>query len=228
MEKESTRSSKNSSVPERLIRKLQKSALPPEFYARHTLEVARDLLGKIVIVDSRGLTAARIVEVEAYRADDLASHSARGKTPRSAPLFEQPGRAYVYFIYGMHEMLNFVTEPDGDAGAVLIRAVEPIYGEDLMARRRKGVREADWTNGPGRLCRALGIRMSHNRASLQGPKIWVVDDGWRGPSASMSVSPRVGISQAKEEPWRFFLTGHPQVSRAPQNRAAKVCLKLNT
>src|ERR1700744_2046059 len=106
--------------------------LEADWYARSTLDVAVDLLGKILFVKTKqGLTAGRIVETEAYRADDPASHSSRGKTPRASIMFGDPGVAYVYFIYGMYEMLNFVTEPHGEAGAVLIRGVEPLLGEDL-------------------------------------------------------------------------------------------------
>lgn len=195
--------------------------LAEKFYERDTLEVARDLLGKVLIIrPKKGVElAARIVETEAYSQDDPASHSCKGETPRAAVMFGRPGRAYVYFIYGMYEMLNFVTEREGRAGAVLIRAVEPLEGEEWMQERRKTSRNrADLTNGPGKLCRALGIRMSHNRASLQGPALEVCDDGFR--AEEISVSPRVGITAAKEKPWRFFLTGNPFVSRAPQNKVA--------
>jgi DNA-3-methyladenine glycosylase len=193
------------------------------FYARHTVEVARDLLGKTLWV---GESAIRIVETEAYRADDPASHSCRGETPRSAIMFRQPGVAYVYFIYGMYEMLNFVTEPSGTAGAVLIRAAEPIVGETRMLARRFGPQaatprqRADLTRGPGKLCRALGIRLSDTGESLRGPRLIVRDDGYR-PGA-IAVSPRVGITVAKEVPWRFFIADHPFVSRAPQNALARV------
>jgi len=197
------------------------SVLEPSFYARDTLTVAKSLLGKILVVKVRGaMTAARIVEVEAYTGNDPAAHSFRGRTPRSAPMFEHPGRAYVYFIYGMYEMLNFVTEHEGHPGAVLIRAGEPLQGEAVIKRRRKGAARAQWTNGPGRLCRALGVPMSYNRESLQGPKIWVLDDGFK--PESISTSPRVGIRQAVDRPWRFFITGNSFVSRVKENRGAFV------
>jgi DNA-3-methyladenine glycosylase len=201
-------------------------ALPRAFYARHTLEVARDLLGKVLIVSpedgsGEGVCAGRIVETEAYRSDDPASHSSRGETPRAAIMFGEPGVAYVYFIYGAYEMLNFVTESKGQAGAVLVRALEPLLGEELMHRRRglKSVKREQLTSGPGKLCRALGIKMSHNGESLQGPALVVADDGFK--VARISVSPRVGITVAKERPWRFFITGNPFVSRAPQNAEAR-------
>jgi DNA-3-methyladenine glycosylase len=205
------------------------TALARAFYERDTLEVARDLLGKVLVLSTPdGECAGRIVETEAYRGDDPASHSARGETPRAAIMFGEPGVAYVYFIYGMYEMLNFVTEPKGQAGAVLIRALEPLRGEALMQRRRalgrassaKPLRAWELASGPGKLCRAMGVLMRHNGASLDGPELFVRDDGFE--VASISVSPRVGITAAKEQPWRFFVTGNPCVSRAPQNAQAAI------
>lgn len=198
--------------------------LPREFFERHTLWVAKQLLGKLLIVrdDDGGRTITRIVETEAYRGKDPASHSARGRTPRASTLFGPPAQAYVYFCYGMHEMLNFVTEPEDHAGAVLIRAVEPVEGiERLRARRRlkQLSRSCDLTNGPGKLCQALGIRMSDNRASLLGGRLRVADDGFH-PSRILS-SPRVGISSGSEKYWRFFIAENPCVSRARENRLAR-------
>ena len=205
------------------------------FYDRHTLLVARDLLGKVVKVrTSDGISSGRIVETEAYRADDPASHSCRGETPRASVMFGKPGVAYVYLIYGMYEMLNFVTEPTGQAGAVLIRALEPLHGMEHMLRRRSGGRNASGRSfrnskinsafelaaGPGKLCRSLGVKLSHNGESLRGPAIQVLDDGYR-PDGIL-VSPRVGISVGTEKPWRFFVEGHSCVSRAPQNRMARL------
>lgn len=194
--------------------------LPASFYERDTLEVARDLLGKILVVEG---IAARIVETEAYSGSDPASHSSRGPTPRCAVMFGPPGVSYVYFIYGMYEMLNFVTEKEGKAGAVLIRAAEPVWGsEEQMRKRRRGpkVRHArELAAGPGKLCRALGVRMSHNDRSLQGPELQVFDDGFR-PEAVL-VSPRVGIREGTEKFWRFFIAGNPSVSHAPQNKQAR-------
>ena len=215
------------------------SPLPRSFYERDTVRVARELLGKLLVVRSRdGVCTGRIVETEAYSENDPASHSAKGPTRRAAIMFGEPGVAYVYFIYGMYEMLNFVTEPEGRAGAVLIRALEPLPGgaggEALLhaARRQATGSPARltrgsggpwlarrWHPGPGKLCRALGIELAHNGASLSGPILRVVDDG-SSPS-EISVSPRVGISIAKEKPWRFFIAGNACVSRAPQNAQAK-------
>lgn len=198
--------------------------LPQAFYERSTLAVARDLLGKVLWVranpdfpfdDPRAeVTAGRIVETEAYFGDDPASHSARGETPRAAIMFGNPGVAYVYFIYGMYEMLNFVTEPAGSPGAVLIRAVEPVFGLPLMERRR-GFPKSRLANGPGKLCRAMGIQMAHNGLSLSGPVFRVCDDGYRPDS--ISSSGRIGIRKATEKPWRFFTTGHSDVSKVPKN-----------
>ncbi len=195
--------------------------LRPEFYRRSTLRVAPALLGKVLVVrdESGAVTAGRIVETEAYRGDDPASHSARGKTPRASVMFGEPGVAYVYFIYGMYEMLNFVTEPEGRAGAVLIRALEPCRGADRMRWRRPSVRnDVELASGPGKLCRALGIRMSDNGQGLAGPRLAVFDDGTSIEPARIRVTPRVGITAAKENLWRFYLDGNPCVSRAPQNK----------
>jgi DNA-3-methyladenine glycosylase len=212
MANSSTKSSKNDSV----------KRLPASFYSRSTLIVAPDLLGKLLHVQSKeGLVSGRIVETEAYRADDPASHSCRGQTPRATIMFGQPGVTYVYFIYGMYEMLNFVTEPLGNPGAVLIRAVEPVAGEALMKVRRATARtRRDLTSGPGKLCRAFGIGKSHNGASLQGPEIWLEDDGY--DCGRVLVSPRIGISKGQDRLWRFFLDKNEFVSRSPMNKRFRV------
>jgi DNA-3-methyladenine glycosylase len=207
-------------------RSLELLPLEPDYYAQSTLVVAPDLLGKILFARKkvRGreeVVAGRIVETEAYRSDDPASHSCKGKTPRASIMFGDPGVAYVYFIYGMYEMLNFVTEPHGEAGAVLIRGLEPILGEDLMKKRRKTARtRRDLTAGPGKLCRALGIEMSQNGSSLQGPQVgsdlWVVDDGFK--PGKIRVSPRIGISQGQDKLWRYYIEGNSFVSRSPMNQ----------
>jgi DNA-3-methyladenine glycosylase len=227
MANSSIRSSKNVSVRKALP--LPGRILTPAFYERPTLDVARELLGKILVTRIPALgsdakrkdaalieTIGRIVETEAYRGDDAASHSARGKTPRSEVMFGKPGNAYVYFIYGNYEMLNFVTEPDGIAGAVLIRALEPLAGIQEMRNRRKRPLDPErLCDGPGKLCRSMGIEMRHNKQPIQGPEIWVVDDGFK--PGQVRVSPRVGIRKAKKEPWRFYVGGNPCVSRCPQN-----------
>ena len=195
--------------------------LPAEFYARPTLIVARELLGKRLIVQRDGAPAVggTIVETEAYGGVDLASHSARGLTRRCAAMFGPPAKTYVYLCYGFYQMLNLVTEPQGQAGAVLIRAIEPTVGRQTMLSRVPTPRRAvDLTNGPGKVCRACGITAQDHGASLQGP-IFRVEEA---PVPELiSVSPRVGISKAIDEPWRYFITGHPYVSRAPQNALAQ-------
>lgn len=203
--------------------------LAPAFYERPTLAVTRDLLGKILLVRTRpsepigspraGVTAARIVEVEGYHGDDPAAHCSRGKTPRCAPMFDPPGIAYVYFIYGMYDMLNFVTERKDYPGAVLIRAVEPLAGESQIARRRgASSKPTDWTNGPGKLTRAMGITLKHNEEPLQGPSLYVLDDGFQ--PESVLASPRIGIQQGADLPWRYFIGGNRFVSRSPFNQSA--------
>lgn len=139
--------------------------------------------------------SGRICETEAYRnSDDPASHAFRGKTPRSAIMFGQPGHAYIYFIYGMYHMLNVVTEPEGTAGAVLIRALEPLEGL-----------EKDQTiySGPGKLCKALGLTLADNGASLSGPRIMIGDDGFT--PINIGAASRIGITKGQEKLWRFFL-----------------------
>jgi DNA-3-methyladenine glycosylase len=212
----------NGTVSETIeLEQLVLSPLPRSFFAHNTVEVARDLLGKVVVVSSPdGFSAGRIVETEAYRGeDDLASHSARGPTPRSALMYGEPGTAYVYLIYGMYTMLNFITEPEGTAGGVLIRALEPLAGMELMKKRRNSMRLQELACGPGRLCQALGISMEHKGEPLQGPKIFVCDDGYR--PAAISQSARVGIKVAVEHPWRFFITDSKHVSPVKENRSAK-------
>jgi DNA-3-methyladenine glycosylase len=196
---------------------LEKRPLPRSFYARPAIEVARALLGKIV---SRGGTSGRIVETEAYLGiEDAAAHSARGITDRTRVIFGAPGHAYVYLIYGMYECLNLVAEPEGSAGCVLIRALEPLTGLAIMRRRRPGVGGIEaLANGPGKLTRALGITRRHNGADVtRGPL--VVCERAEDDRFEIGVSPRVGISKAADLPLRFFIKGNRFVSRAaPQAR----------
>ncbi len=191
--------------------------LPRSFYAHPTVEVARALLGKIV---SRGETSGRIVETEAYLGiEDAAAHSARGITNRTRVIFGAPGHAYVYLIYGMYECLNLVAEPEGRAGCVLIRALEPLTGLAIMRRRRPGARGVEaLANGPGKLTRALGITRRHNGADVTRGRL-VVSEGAEGDRFEIGVSARVGISKAADLPLRFFINGNRFVSRAaPQAR----------
>ena len=181
--------------------------LDQEFFARPVGEVARDLLGCTVAV---GPTAGTIVEVERYQQDDPASHSFRGPTPRAAVMFGPPGRLYVYRSYGVHWCANVVCEPAGHGAAVLLRALAPIAGLDLMRERRGGVADRLLCSGPGRLCAALGIDGSLN-ASVIGPgPVRIL----RGDAVSQVLSgPRIGISVAMDRPWRLGVAGSPHLSR---------------
>lgn len=199
------------------------SALRPldrQFYDRDPKRVARDLLGKVLVRPAKGgpLTG-RIVEVEAYLGtNDAAAHSAAGKTLRNAVLFGPPGYAYIYFIYGNHYCLNVSCEPEGLAGGVLFRALEPLSGIEEMARGRGIELESNrdlrkLTSGPGRLCEAFCItRARDNGCDLTSPKsgLWIGDDGFRAPR--IGLSPRIGITKAAERPLRYFVSGNPFVS----------------
>jgi DNA-3-methyladenine glycosylase len=178
--------------------------LGPDFYARDTLEVAGDLLGKVVVREVNGLVRwGRLVEVEAYCGPhDRAAHSWRGRTPRTSVMFGPPGRAYVYFIYGMHHCLNFVTHPEGSPQAVLVRALEPGPGVGRCS-------------GPGLVCRSLDIDRSLNGVPLEPPALYVVDDGFRPTEGGIVRTPRIGVAYAGEWaglPWRFCLPS-PHLSR---------------
>lgn len=183
------------------------SKLSSAFFARSVHEVAPDLIGAILLVDGVG---GRIVEVEAYHHTDPAAHSYRGRTERNAAMFGPPGRAYVYRSYGIHWCLNFVCEPEGSASAVLIRAIEPLEGLAKMQRRR-GVRDPKLLcSGPGRLCEALGITRRHNGLLLDQPPFEL-----RAPvdKYKIVVGGRIGISKAKELPWRYGLAGSAFLSK---------------
>jgi DNA-3-methyladenine glycosylase len=195
--------------------------IPKAFFARDSVSVARDLLGKTIVSTVGGdVTSGRIVETEAYLgADDPGSHAAtKGITKRNAVMYGPPGHAYVYFTYGNHHMLNLVTETDGVAGAVLIRAIEPIGGVETMARRREeGRREGrplpvrDLTSGPGKLAAALGVDLEANAVPLDGSATLVVLDA-PAPAERIAVSGRIGLSEGHELELRFYLEGNPHVS----------------
>ena len=194
------------------------SPLPPEFYDRRTEHVARDLLGAILECRTReGVASGRIVETEAYLGEhDLACHAAAGRTARTDPLYGPPGIAYVYFIYGMYWCFNAVTRSEGEPSAVLVRALEPVSGIELMRQRRatRSRRDADLTNGPGKLCQALGIDARHNRNPLQESPLRILY-GRDVPRQSVTITPRVGISRSTEWPLRWFVTDSPFVSKTP-------------
>lgn len=193
------------------------AVLPPEFYDRPTELVARDLLGAILECRTReGLASGRIVETEAYLGEhDLACHAAAGRTARTEPLYGPPGIAYVYFIYGMYWCFNAVTRARGEPSAVLVRALEPVDGLELMRRRRpRAKRDIELTNGPGKLCLALGIDGTHNSLALQRPPL-LIRPGSPVDDREVSVSPRIGITQSAEWPLRWFVTNNPYVSKTP-------------
>ena len=179
------------------------------FFARSTLVVARDLIGCLLVHDSpEGRIVGRIVEAEAYMHDDPGSHANRGQTPRNSPMFEEPGRAYVYFTYGMHFCLNAVSHAPGVPGAVLIRAVEPLVGADLMrARRGRAIRDRDLARGPGRLTQAFGLGREHNRLDLTRKPLYICA-GERYPEEAVKAGPRIGLGSTQDgREWRFTGTG---------------------
>jgi DNA-3-methyladenine glycosylase len=187
--------------------------LPRSFYGRDAMAVAPDLLNKVLVA---GGCAGRIVEVEAYRGgEDPAAHSYRGRTARNATMFGPPGHLYVYFSYGVHWCANAVCMPDGVPQAVLLRALAPVAGIDVMHERRPAARRRrDLCSGPGRLCQALGIDRSHDGANLVtgAGGVTVLDDGVPPPSRP-GRGPRIGISKAVEHAWRWWVDGDENVSR---------------
>jgi DNA-3-methyladenine glycosylase len=210
--------------------------LPRSFYNRPTLEVARDLIGKVLVHRRRGVvTSGVIVEVEAYIGEsDPACHAARGRTARNAPLYGLPGLAYVYLNYGIHCLVNVVTEAKDSPAAVLIRALDPLDGISAMRRRRaraaKGrrrVRRAaldrrspggggcDLCRGPGNLTTAMGITLEENGLDLLGRRLFIEDRGVKTGSlgARIAWSPRIGISVGTDRKWRASVAGHPAVSK---------------
>ena len=186
-------------------------ALARSFYERDTVQVSRDLLGKVLY---HGVTGGIIVETEAYLGgDDLASHSAIGITNRTRVIFGPPGHAYVYLSYGMHECLNLVAEPDGKAGCVLIRALEPTMGLDVMRTRRPLARkDRDLTSGPGKLTQALAITRADNGADVTRGDLIVCAPGVFVPF-EIEVSKRIGITKCADLPLRFTIKGNRFVSR---------------
>jgi DNA-3-methyladenine glycosylase len=194
--------------------------LPRSFYDRATLKVARDLIGKVLVHETRaGLASGVIVEVEAYIGEsDKACHAAPGPTARNAPLYGRPGVAYVYLNYGIHYLVNAVTEAEGSPAAILMRALEPKDGIDLMRRRRAtgGTKRArdfavdDLCRGPGNLTRALGIDLRQNVLDLTSSALRIEDHGL--PARTVAWSRRIGINVAVEQEWRVYATDSPAVS----------------
>ncbi len=201
--------------------------LPRSFYDRPTLEVARDLIGKVLVHNRRGTrTSGIIVEVEAYIGEsDPACHAAPGRTTRNQPLYGPPGHAYVYLNYGIHALVNVVTESVGAPAAVLIRALEPVAGIEVMRRRRargakgRAPRTASTLashllcSGPGNLTMAMGITLAQNQLDLCGETLFVRENNDRAPADRLTWGPRIGISVGTDRLWRVYLEGHPSVSR---------------
>ncbi|MDQ3806383.1 MAG: DNA-3-methyladenine glycosylase [Acidobacteriota bacterium] len=191
------------------------------FYTRRdTLLVARELLGKLLVVPAPGgaRVSGRVVETEAYLgAGDRASHAFGGRrTARTETMYAAGGTAYVYFVYGLHHQFNVVTGAEGSPHAVLVRALEPFEGLDWMRRRRPVTDDRALTSGPGKLCQALGLDRTFDGADITGPRLWLEDDGARGAPAEVASGPRVGVAYAGEDalrPWRFWLKGSAFVSR---------------
>ncbi len=196
------------------------SKLPREFYTRpDVLEVARDLLGKRLVVPNRNRqrVAGIIVETEAYRGpEDRASHAFGGRrTNRTETMYGVGGTAYVYFVYGMYNQFNVVTNIENTPHAVLVRALEPVEGVDIIKRRRAGRSEYEWTSGPGRLCVALGIDRKLDKADLLGDRVWL-EEGVSISPRQIARGPRIGIDYAEswvQKPWRFWIKDNPFVSR---------------
>jgi DNA-3-methyladenine glycosylase len=181
-----------------------------EFFGRSVHEVARDLIGCRIAV---GETAGVIVETEAYEASDPACHAYIGRTARNEVLFGPPGHAYVYLSYGIHSLLNFVTEPEGTASAVLIRALQPTDGVELMRERRGRDQIEGLCSGPGKLTEALGVDLSLNGADLLAPPFALGAPAGQWADAEVVTGPRIGITKAAELPWRYCVSGSRYVSR---------------
>jgi DNA-3-methyladenine glycosylase len=194
--------------------------LPREFYTRSdVLEVARDLLGKKLVVPGRNgsRVSGIIVETEAYRGpEDRASHAWNGRrTQRTETMYGPGGTAYVYFVYGMYNQFNVVTNVEDIPHAILVRALEPSEGIDVMRRRRRGRSEYELTSGPGRLCLAMGIDRRLDKEDLLGDRVWI-EEGISISPRQIARGPRIGIDYAEkwiDKPWRFWVKDNPFVSR---------------
>ena len=195
---------------------LPAETLPASFYGRPATEVAPDLLGKLLVRSGAAARVGRIVEVEAYSGDgDPAAHSRNGPTARNAAMFGPPGTLYVYRIYGLHWCANAVCAAPGTGDAALLRAVEPLFGYDVMASRRgndkRRIECVDLCSGPAKLTQAFGIDATHDGSDLSAPQgLSIRDDGWM-PS-HITATQRIGISRGTERPWRWYVTGNPHVS----------------
>jgi DNA-3-methyladenine glycosylase len=192
--------------------------LDEAFFAGSVHDVARDLIGCSLTYGGVGGT---IVETESYHRDDPACHAYGGPTPRSSILWGPPGRAYVYFSYGIHSLLNAVAEPEGEAAAVLIRALEPRWGIEAMRERRGREAVRELCSGPGKLTEALGVGLEDNGRSLLEPPFEVREATPDAPAVEVTTAPRIGITKAADLPWRFCAAGSAYLSR-PVPRAAAI------
>ena len=184
-----------------------------DFLQGDVVDVARKLLGcELLLTDEKGTARLKIVETEAYHQADAASHSYRGKTPRTAVMFGPAGYLYVYFTYGMHYCMNIVTGPEGEGSAVLIRAAEPLEGDYILQQYRPGKQGVELTNGPAKLCQALGITTTWSGHNLHQAPLQLVPKALL-PASAVVQTTRIGISQAQEKPWRFYIRNNPYVSR---------------
>ena len=205
--------------------------LPRAFFSRPTDVVARELLGTWLCRQTGdGLSCGRVVETESYGGpEDLASHARAGRTRRTTPMFGEVGHAYVYLVYGMHYCLNVVTEPEGYPAAVLIRALDPVEGIDVMRRRRaramkgrralpnaKALPQHEVCRGPGNLTMAMGITLVENQLDLLGDRLYVEDRGIQVDQ--IAWGPRIGIRVGTEAPWRAWVADNPAVSARPRGK----------
>jgi DNA-3-methyladenine glycosylase len=193
--------------------------LPLSFYRRHdVVSITRELLGKVLVTNWDGqCTSGRIVEAEAYAGDvDQASHAFRGRTPRTKVMFEEGGRAYVYLCYGIHQMFNIVTNKSDIPHAILIRALEPLEGIDIMLERTgKKTLDHTLTRGPGNVGKALGFHTTQCGTELNSNEIYIVDDGFKVSEDMLGISVRIGVEYAGIDaklPYRFFIKGNKYVS----------------
>ena len=191
------------------------NSLPREFYELPALELASKLIGCLLVSNINGeYTSGLIVETEAYlSANDPASHAARGKTPRTAIQWGPPGFAYVYLIYGMYHCMNIVSDPEGTAGCVLLRAIEPIQGIKTMQQRRPRAKtKIQLGNGPGKLAAALGVNLQHNAMDLTQSTLFLCDYEEQR-QFDICRSARIGLSEGVELPYRYYVEGNPFVSK---------------
>ena len=199
--------------------KLIMKKLPLSFYLREdVLTIAKELLGKVLVTNWDGeLTSGRIVETEAYAGElDRASHASKGRTERTAVMYGSGGQAYVYLCYGIHQMFNIVTSKEGEPHAILIRAIEPVEGKEIMLERTgKKTWDNTVTSGPGRVGKALGFHTSQCGLSLVSDELYIADDGFHVKESAIVSSPRIGVDYAgahAEWHYRFYIKGNPYVS----------------